>query len=201
MYYDFLNVAVLALGGLGFVYANLLIFSLFRPNKPSKLKLSTYECGMEAFGSSWVRFDMRFYSVALIFLIFDIEIAFLFPWSVVFRDLGMIARVEGLIFVLILFLGLIYVWARGDLDWVKSFTEGQAIRMGPTAGEEAMLLRLKAETSLRQSLASTEGDDGVAQEDSATKGDSSTTGDSATGDSATGDSSTGDRDAGESDDS
>jgi NADH-quinone oxidoreductase subunit A len=196
MYYDFLNVAVLALGGLGFVYANLLIFSLFRPNKPSKLKLSTYECGMEAFGSSWVRFDMRFYSVALIFLIFDLEIAFLFPWSVVFRDLGMIARVEGLIFVLILFLGLIYVWARGDLDWVKSFTEGQAIRMGPTAGEEAMLLRLKAETSLRQSLASTGEEGGVAQEDSAPTGDSSATGDSSMGDSAIGD-----RKAGEADDS
>lgn len=162
MYYDFLNVAVLALGGLGFVYANLLIFSLFRPNKPSKLKVSTYECGMEAFGSSWVRFDMRFYSVALIFLIFDLEIAFLFPWSVVFRDLGMIARIEGLIFVLILFLGLIYVWVRGDLDWVKSFTEGRAIRMGPTAEEEAMVLRMKAEAVLQQSPAAPPAEPGTA---------------------------------------
>ncbi len=153
MYYDFLNVAVLALGGLGFVYVNLLIFSLIRPNKPSKLKLSTYECGMEAFGSSWVRFDMRFYSVALIFLIFDLEIAFLFPWSVAFRDLGMIARVEGLIFILILFVGLIYVWVRGDLDWVKSFSQGRAIRLGPTAEEEAMLLRMQVEQALSEASA------------------------------------------------
>lgn len=148
MYYDFLNIAVLALGGLGFVYANLLIFSLFRPKKPSGLKLSTYECGMEAFGSSWVRFDMRFYSVALIFLIFDLEIAFLFPWSVVFRDLGMIARIEGLIFVLILFLGLVYVWVCGDLDWIKTFSRGREIRLGPTAEEEALLLRSQVEEAL-----------------------------------------------------
>lgn len=156
MYYDFLNIAVLALGGLGFVYANLLIFSLFRPKKPSGLKLSTYECGMEAFGSSWVRFDMRFYSVALIFLIFDLEIAFLFPWSVVFRDLGMIARIEGLIFVLILFLGLIYVWACGDLDWVKTYTRGREIRLGPTAEEEALLLRSQVEQALAMETVATE---------------------------------------------
>lgn len=131
MYYDFLQIAVLLIVGIAFVYANLLIFSLFRPNKPNALKLSTYECGIEAFGSSWIRFDMRFYTVALIFVLFDLEIAFLFPWAAVFRELGetgqgTIAVVGGLIFVLILFFGLVYDWAKGDLDWVKSFTEGQS---------------------------------------------------------------------------
>lgn len=131
MYYDFFHIAVLLLVGIAFVYANLLIFSLFRPRKPTELKLSTYECGIEAFGSSWIRFDMRFYTVALIFVIFDLEIAFLFPWAAVFRELGetgqgTVVVIEGLIFVLILFLGLIYVWAKGDLDWVKAFTKGQS---------------------------------------------------------------------------
>ncbi|MEZ5988912.1 MAG: NADH-quinone oxidoreductase subunit A [Planctomycetota bacterium] len=140
MYYDFLNVAALAIGGIVFVYANMVFFSLIRPNKPNELKLSSYECGIEVFGSAWVRFDMRYYSVALIFLIFDLEIAFLFPWSVVFKELGAIARVEGLIFVLILFLGLAYVWAKGDLDWVKSYTKGHEIRLGDTPADEARRL-------------------------------------------------------------
>ncbi|PIE24800.1 MAG: hypothetical protein CSA62_02930 [Planctomycetota bacterium] len=131
MYYDFLHIAVLLLVGLGFVYANLLILSFFRPKNPNELKLSTYECGIEAFGSSWIRFDMRFYTVALIFVLFDLEIAFLFPWAAVFRELGetgqgTVAVWGGLIFVLILFFGLVYDWAKGDLDWVKSFSEGRS---------------------------------------------------------------------------
>jgi len=127
MYYDFFNIAVFLLAGVGLVYAGLLVLGLFRPDKPSDLKLSTYECGEEAFGSSWVRFDMRFYTVALIFVVFDLEIAFLFPWAKVFKDVGTIAVVEGLIFVLILFLGLVYVWAKGDLDWVKAFSQGHIV--------------------------------------------------------------------------
>ena len=132
MYYDYLILAVLLALGVGFVYANMILGGLLRPKKPNELKLSTYECGEEAFGSSWIRFDMRFYSVALIFLLFDLEIAFLFPWAAVFKDpsLGGIVVIEGLIFVGILFLGLVYVWAKGDLDWVRAFSEGRAIMTG-----------------------------------------------------------------------
>ncbi len=130
MGFDFLTVAVALVLGVVFVYANLWILSLFRPNKPTDLKQSTYECGEEAFGSSWLRFDMRFYTVALIFVVFDLEIAFLFPWAVVYKSLGGVAFAEGLIFVGILFLGLFFVWAKGDLDWVKAFSKGRVV-MGP----------------------------------------------------------------------
>ena len=122
MYFDFLSVAVFLAGGVLFVYANMVLFSLFRPKKPNALKMSTYECGIEATGSSWIRFDMRFYTLALIFVVFDVEIAFLFPWAAVFKELGLVALVEGVLFVLILALGLVYVWASGDLDWTKAFS-------------------------------------------------------------------------------
>ncbi len=133
MYYDYLTLAVLLVFGVAFVYLNILLGAvLFRPKNPSELKLSTYECGEEAFGSSWIRFDMRFYTVALIFVLFDLEIAFLFPWASVFKDPAVrdIAATEGLVFIGILFLGLVYVWAKGDLDWVKAFSEGRAIVTG-----------------------------------------------------------------------
>ena len=82
-------------------------------------KLTSYECGELPEGSAWVKFNIRFYVIALIFLIFDVEIVFLFPWAVVFQDLGLLAFIEAFIFVLILVVGFVYVWAKGDLDWVK----------------------------------------------------------------------------------
>ncbi len=120
VYFDYFNIAAFVVLGIVFVAANMIILALVRPQKPSKEKLSTYECGEVAEGSSWVRFDMRFYTIALIFLLFDLEIAFLVPWAYVYKKMGMIAFVEGGVFVGILFLGLVYVWAKGDLDWVKS---------------------------------------------------------------------------------
>ena len=82
-------------------------------------KLISYECGELPEGSAWVKFNIRFYVIALIFLIFDVEIVFLFPWAVVFQELGLLAFIEAFIFVMILVVGFIYVWAKGDLDWVK----------------------------------------------------------------------------------
>jgi len=110
--------------GLGFVGVNLLIGKLLRPSNPQERKLSTYECGEPASGSAWVNFNIRFYLVALIFIIFEVEIAFIFPVAAVFRQWiengqGLFAFVEILVFVGILFLGLIYAWAKGDLEWVK----------------------------------------------------------------------------------
>ena len=110
---------------------------VFGPKKPNPVKESTYECGEPAIGSAWVRFDMRFYTVALIFVVFDVELAFLFPWAVVFKEMGGVALVEGVIFIAILFLGLVYVWAKGDLDWVKSFAaQKDAIEKKLAAGEK-----------------------------------------------------------------
>ena len=79
----------------------------------------SYECGEIPEGSAWVQFNIRFYVIALIFLIFDVEIVFLFPWAVVYQELGLLAFIEAFIFVLILVVGFVYVWVKGDLDWVK----------------------------------------------------------------------------------
>ena len=77
-------------------------------------KLISYECGEIPEGSAWVKFNIRFYVVALIFLIFDVEIVFLFPWAVVYQKLGLLAFIEAFIFVIILAVGFVYVWAKGD---------------------------------------------------------------------------------------
>ena len=82
-------------------------------------KYIPYECGEVPEGSAWIRFNIRFYVFALIFIIFDVEIVFLLPWAVVFKRLGAFAFIEGLIFIGILIVGLAYVWKKGDLEWVK----------------------------------------------------------------------------------
>ena len=97
----------------------LFVQSLLAPSKKSKEKLETYECGEESEGSAWLQFNIRFYVIALIFLIFDVEVVFLFPWAVVFKDLGILAMVEMSIFLVILIVGLAYVWVKADLDWAK----------------------------------------------------------------------------------
>jgi len=124
MLFDFANVLVFTALGLGFVGVNLLIGKLLRPSNPQTRKLSTYECGEPAMGSAWVNFNIRFYIVALIFIIFEVEIAFIFPVATVFRrwvegGVGVYALVEILLFIGILFLGLVYAWVKGDLEWVK----------------------------------------------------------------------------------
>ncbi len=102
---------------------------LVRPNRPDSEKLSTYECGEEPTGSAWGQFNIRFYIVALIFVLFDVEIVFLFPWATVFGSKELNAATNGLwgwfalgemvIFIAILALGLAWAWAKGLLDWVK----------------------------------------------------------------------------------
>jgi NADH-quinone oxidoreductase subunit A len=124
MLFDFANVLVFTVLGLAFVGVNLLIGKLLRPSNPQVRKLSTYECGEPSSGSAWVNFNIRFYLVALIFIIFEVEIAFIFPVATVFRrwienGQGFFAFVEILVFIGILFLGLVYAWAKGDLEWVK----------------------------------------------------------------------------------
>ena len=124
MLFDFANVLVFTVLGFGFVGVTLLVGRLVRPSNPQVRKLSTYECGEPAAGSAWVNFNIRFYVVALIFIIFEVEIAFVFPVAAVFRrrvenGQGLFAFVEILVFIGILFLGLVYAWAKGDLEWVK----------------------------------------------------------------------------------
>jgi NADH-quinone oxidoreductase subunit A len=101
------------------VFAAMFFNRLLAPRKPYPLKLTTYECGEEPVGSSWVRFNTRFYVIALIFIVFDVEVLFLFPWSVNLKELGMFAWIEMTVFILILGVGLAYVWVKKDLEWIK----------------------------------------------------------------------------------
>ena len=95
----------------------ILIPKLIAPKKPNPIKLQTYECGIETVGDTWVQFRVQYYIFALVFLIFDVEIVFLYPWAVAFDILPMFAVLEGVLFVLILLAGLIYAWKRGALEW------------------------------------------------------------------------------------
>ena len=119
MYRDFGTVFLFVIIGAVLLTVALLLAKLLSPARPSKNKLSTYECGEEAEGSAWVTFNIRYYVIALIFIIFDVEVLFLFPWAVVYKDLGWLAFIEMAIFLVILIFGLVYVWKKRDLDWVK----------------------------------------------------------------------------------
>jgi NADH-quinone oxidoreductase subunit A len=96
----------------------------------NRVRLSTYECGEVPFGSSWVQFNIRFYVIALIFIVFDVEVALLYPWAVVFQRLGLPAFIEAFIFIVILMAGLAYLWKEGDLDWVRTMQEPPAPKGG-----------------------------------------------------------------------
>jgi NADH-quinone oxidoreductase subunit A len=118
----FLIVGVVAIGGLFFVNR------LLAPRNPNTEKLSTYECGEEPTGNAWLPFNSRFYVIALVFLLFDVEMVFVFPWATVFGNKallaqdsrwGIISLTEMFIFLGILILGLVYVWRKGDLNWIK----------------------------------------------------------------------------------
>jgi len=105
--------------GFLFVAMGLIAAAIIRPHKPNPIKNSTYECGEEIIGEPWIRFNVRFYVIGLVFLLFDVEVVFLLPWAVIFKELGWFAFIEMIVFVLILIIGLVYVWAKGDLDWEK----------------------------------------------------------------------------------
>ncbi len=128
MLYNFANVLVFTVLAAAFVGVNLLIGRFLRPANPQVRKLATYECGEPATGSAWINFNVRFYIVALIFIIFEVEIAFLFPVAAVFRQWivsgqALFAFAEVFIFIGILFVGLAYAWRKGDLEWVKNVRE------------------------------------------------------------------------------
>jgi NADH-quinone oxidoreductase subunit A len=105
----------------GFVILNavamLVASQLLSPQRPTPLKASPYESGMPPLGDTHERFSVRFYMVAMLFIIFDIETVFMIPWGVAFRQLGVLGLVEMLVFVIILLVGYIYAWKRGALDW------------------------------------------------------------------------------------
>ena len=129
MFFDFANVFIFIILGLAMTFVIITISRLLAPRvQDNPDKFTTYECGERPVGSAWILFNFRFYAVALAFLIFDIELAFVFPCVVIFKKwlkvgVGFLALIEVVVFVLILFLGLIYMWNRGDLKWTKEVPE------------------------------------------------------------------------------
>ncbi len=119
-YFEGSSILLYVVLSIGFVTASLIAGSLLRPKRPYAQKLSTYECGEDTIGSAFIQFNVRFYIIALIFLIFDVEVAALFPWSTVYQKFGYLPFVEMSIFIGILLVGLAYVWVKGDLEWIKS---------------------------------------------------------------------------------
>ena len=122
----YIPIVILMTLGILMVGGALVVGSFIRPKNPNKLKLQPYECGEDPTGSAWANFNVRFYVVALIFIIFDVEGALMFPVAAVFKKFnelgaGGVILVSILIFIAVLVQGVVYCWKKGDLDWVKSF--------------------------------------------------------------------------------
>lgn len=123
------EVLLYIIGGTLFVSVALVTAWILRPNRPNPEKLSTYESGEEPAGAAWTQFNIRFYIIALIFLLFEVELIFLFPWATIFANKELVTQTDGvwgwltfiemIIFILVLALGLAYAWVNGHLDWIK----------------------------------------------------------------------------------
>ena len=114
---DYLSIIIFIFVAMSVSIGFLILNFLFSPKKPNPEKLSAYECGFEAFGDSRMEFDIRFYLVAILFIIFDLEIAFLFPWAISLGKIGLLGFISMMIFLFILTIGFIYEWKKGALDW------------------------------------------------------------------------------------
>ncbi len=139
---EFGKILIFLILGVVFVAGGLIMSWILRPHRPYPEKLTPYECGEEPVGNAWVRFNVRFYVIALIFLIFDVEVVFLFPWALVYREIGMVAFLEMATFLVILLVGYAYVWVKGDLDWDKPRPEI------PTVNRPAVREPIKIETPI-----------------------------------------------------
>ena len=114
---DYLSIILFLIIALGLSVAFIVINFVLSPKKPDPEKLSAYECGFEPFDDSRMEFDVRFYLVAILFIIFDLEIAFLFPWAISLGNIGLLGFCSMMIFLFILTVGFIYEWKKGALEW------------------------------------------------------------------------------------
>ena len=114
---DYLSIIIFLFIALGLSVSFVILNFIFSPKKPDPEKLSAYECGFEAFNDSRMEFDVRFYLVAILFIIFDLEIAFLFPWAISLGSIGLLGFCSMMIFLFILTVGFVYEWKKGALDW------------------------------------------------------------------------------------
>jgi NADH-quinone oxidoreductase subunit A len=133
--FELASVLLFLVLGAGFIFATLTIGSLLRPRVKQAVKLETYECGEHPIAQAWFNFNPRFYIIALVFLIFDVEVAFTYPVGVGFKRFveqgqGAVAFVEILLFVAILALALAYVWRKGDLEWIRPVIRGESDKTG-----------------------------------------------------------------------
>ena len=151
MLFQYAHALIGFLFGLAFVVLNVfVIVRLLSPKVDEPMKGTTYECGEPPVGDAWIRFDMRFYTMALIFLVFEVEAVFLFPWAAVYNDLIATLRdaghgnplfpfLEVAVFIAILGVGIVYVWKKGDMDWIKSTMKAEPARYAapaPTSGTD-----------------------------------------------------------------
>jgi len=115
---NYLFILVLIFAAAAFALAPLVVVFLVAPRKRSAAKYDTYECGVKTYGETWVRFRIQYYIYGLMFVLFDVETVFLYPWAVSYGGLGAFALIEMAVFLAILFAGLAYAWAKGVLRWV-----------------------------------------------------------------------------------
>jgi NADH-quinone oxidoreductase subunit A len=120
-----LGILLFTLAGFGIVFVGLMLGKIARPTMPHPEKATAYECGEPAIGESWVQFDLRFYTVALVFIVFDVEIALLWPWAVVFKEMGAPAFWAFFVFFLLIAVPFLYEWKSGYLNWVRSHSAQQ----------------------------------------------------------------------------
>ncbi len=118
MFKDFTFVGIMTVIAILFPTVIVIMARIVSPKKPAPIKNDIYECGLETTGDSWIQFRVQYYLYALVFVIFDVETVFLFPWAVSYGVLGLFALAEMFIFVAILLLGLFYAWRKGALEWV-----------------------------------------------------------------------------------
>ena len=114
---EYFPILLFMLVGLGVGVAPLVLGKLLGPNRPDPEKLSPYECGFEAFEDARMKFDVRYYLVAILFILFDLEIAFLFPWAAVVNEIGLFGYLSMMLFLAILTVGFVYEWMKGALEW------------------------------------------------------------------------------------
>jgi NADH-quinone oxidoreductase subunit A len=115
---EWLYIGLFLLVGIAIPVAPLILARLISPRKPNPIKQSTYECGIETVGDSWVQFKAQYYIFTLVFLVFDVETVFLFPWALSLKQLPLFVVLEGMLFVGILVVGLVYSWRKGMLEWL-----------------------------------------------------------------------------------
>jgi NADH-quinone oxidoreductase subunit A len=116
---EFGKIFIFILVAILFVVVTVFVAKIIRPHRPTHEKLLTYECGEDTVGTPWVKFNIRFYVVALIFLIFDVEVVLLIPWALVYKEFGIAGYLVGAVFLFLLALGMAYEWRKGDLEWEK----------------------------------------------------------------------------------